>query len=148
MVLSMMDSAEFHAAVYHVVRQIPPGKVTSYGHIAKLVGMPRHSRHVGQALKYLSPDVVPPIPWQRVLSSSGTISSRGPGTDGAQRQRQALEAEGVAVTDGREGDLRVNLKEYGWFPAPGTIDTGVEVQDDEADEADDNVDDDDSQDEA
>ncbi|KZS89016.1 MGMT family protein [Sistotremastrum niveocremeum HHB9708] len=116
-----MDAAEFHAAVYRVVRQIPPGKVTSYGHIAKLVGMPRHSRHVGQALKYLDPQSN--LPWFRVISSSGQISSRGPGTSGARRQRDELEAEGIEVTGGEvgleggnDGGGRVNLRTYGWFP--------------------------------
>ncbi|KAG8978916.1 hypothetical protein FRB94_012616 [Tulasnella sp. JGI-2019a] len=109
-----MDSAAFHAEVYDCVALIPYGKVTSYGHIAKLIGMPRNSRHVGQALKFLPHDTQ--IPWQRVISSSGTISSRGPGTNGAQRQREALEAEGVEVTPGRSGELRINLAEYGWFP--------------------------------
>ncbi|KIJ19620.1 hypothetical protein PAXINDRAFT_109065 [Paxillus involutus ATCC 200175] len=125
--------------VYHVVRQIPPQRVTSYSHIAKLIGMPRHSRHVGQdlifsALKFLSPDVAPPVPWHRVISAAGTISSRGPGTDGAQRQREALEAEGVEVTDGRTGESRVHLATWGWFPELGTIDTGdhgVASQEDE-----------------
>ncbi|TCD64372.1 hypothetical protein EIP91_004203 [Steccherinum ochraceum] len=131
-----MDPAEFHAAVYHVIRQIPPGKVTSYGHIAKLVGMPAHARHVGQALKFVSADIIPPLPWQRVLGSSGVISSRGPGTNGADRQRQALEAEGVEVTAGTSGDLRVNLRTYGWFPAVGTIDTGVQENEDDAGEED------------
>ncbi|KAI0324396.1 MGMT family protein [Cubamyces sp. BRFM 1775] len=116
-----MDGDEFHAAVYTVVRQIPPQRVTSYGHVAKLIGMPNHSRHVGQALKFVSPDVQPPIPWHRVLSSSGAISSRGPGTDGAARQRDALIAEGVEVETTRSGELKVNLREYGWFPAVGTI---------------------------
>ncbi|KAJ7068684.1 MGMT family protein [Mycena amicta] len=111
-----MDSAEFHAAVYDTVRQIPAQKVTSYGHIAKLVGMPNHSRHVGQALKFLTADTTPPVPWHRVVSSSGTISSRGPGTNGAQRQSDALENEGVVVTAGRSGDLRVDFSAYGWFP--------------------------------
>ncbi|KAF7332406.1 MGMT family protein [Mycena kentingensis (nom. inval.)] len=111
-----MDSAEFHAAVYDTVRQIPVAKVTSYGHIAKLIGMPNHSRHVGQALKFLSPATTPPVPWHRVVSSSGAISSRGPGTDGAQRQSDALEAEGVAVIAGPSGDRRVDLREHGWFP--------------------------------
>ncbi|KAL0567955.1 Alkyltransferase-like protein 1 [Marasmius crinis-equi] len=106
-----MDSAEFHAAVYEKVRLIPPGKVTSYGHIAKLIGMPNHSRHVGQGA-----DVNPPLPWQRVIGSSGTISDRGPGTNGAQRQREELEAEGVEVTVGRTGEFRVDLRVYGWFP--------------------------------
>ncbi|EIW52206.1 DNA binding methylated-DNA-cysteine S-methyltransferase [Trametes versicolor FP-101664 SS1] len=132
-----MDGDAFHAAVYHVVRQIPPQKVTSYGHIAKLVGMPNYSRHVGQALRFLSPDVVPPIPWYRVISSAGTISSRGPGTDGAARQRDALVAEGVDVEVTRSGDMKVNMRQYGWFPAVGTIDTGVQQapgEDDEGDE--------------
>ncbi|KZP13633.1 MGMT family protein [Athelia psychrophila] len=117
-----MDSAEFHAAVYHVVRQIPPLKVTSYGHVAALIGMPKHSRHVGQALKFLSPDATPPVPWYRVVSSSGAISSRGPGTEGAQRQKDELEAEGVEVSTGRTGDMRVNLAVWGWFPQVGSID--------------------------
>ncbi|KAF7302045.1 MGMT family protein [Mycena indigotica] len=111
-----MDSAEFHAAVYETVRQIPAQKVTSYGHIARLLGMPNHSRHVGQALKFLTPGTTPPVPWHRVISSSGAISSRGPGTDGARRQGDALEAEGVVVTAGRGGELKVDLGSYGWFP--------------------------------
>lgn len=63
-----------------------------------------------------------PVPWQRVLASAGTISSRGPGTSGADRQRQALEAEGVVVTAGRTAELRVNLVAYGWFPEVGSVD--------------------------
>ena len=80
------------------------------------------------ALKFVSPDVNPPIPWHRVLSSSGTISSRGPGTDGASRQRNTLLAEGVDVITTRSGDFKVDLREYGWFPAVGTIDTGEEME--------------------
>lgn len=76
------------------------------------------------ALKWVSPDTAPPIPWQRVLASNGSISSRGPGTNGAQRQKEALEAEGVEVTVSRSGELHVDLGAWGWFPAPGTIDFG------------------------
>jgi len=74
------------------------------------------------ALKFLSPDADPPVPWHRVVSSAGKISSRGPGTDGAQRQREALEAEDVEVRGGRSNELLVDLLAYGWFPAsvPGT----------------------------
>ncbi|KAJ7228240.1 6-O-methylguanine DNA methyltransferase [Mycena pura] len=107
--------------VYDTVRLIPPQKVTSYGHIAKLIGMPNHSRHVGQALKFLTPGTTPPVPWHRVVSSSGTISSRGPGTDGAQLQRDELEAEGVEVAVGRTGEMRVDFSAHGWFPEPGTV---------------------------
>jgi methylated-DNA-protein-cysteine methyltransferase-like protein len=103
------------------------------GHIAKLAGKPNYSRHVGQgeqldcliqlcaiicviALKFLPSNTNPPIPWHRVIAASGTISSRGPGTDGARRQRDALVAEGVDVVQGRSGEFRVDLGRFGWFP--------------------------------
>ncbi|KAF8183650.1 MGMT family protein [Pholiota molesta] len=105
-----MDSAEFHAAVYDLVRLIPPCRVTSYGHIAKLAGMPNHSRHVGQALKFLPPNTNPPIPWHRVIGASGTISD-------------ALVAEGVDVTTGRTGELRVDFGQYGCGPPPNSTST-------------------------
>ncbi len=82
--------------------------------------------------------MTPPIPWYRVISSAGTISSRGPGTDGASRQRDALVAESVDVEVTRSGDLQVNMRQYGWFPAVGPIDTGVQQaqgEDDDGDEA-------------
>ncbi|KAI0259474.1 MGMT family protein [Gloeopeniophorella convolvens] len=116
-----LDYAEFHAAVYAVVRQIPQGRITTYGHVAKLVGMPAYARHVGQALKLLSPDAAPPVPWQRVVAAPGRIAARGPGSDGAARQRAALEAEGVDVREGRAGEMLVDLGECGWFPEPGTV---------------------------
>lgn len=75
------------------------------------------------ALKFLGPQdqAQNPVPWQRVISAAGTISSRGPGTDGADVQRQALEAEGIEVTRGRTGELRVDMAQYGWFPDPGAV---------------------------
>lgn len=77
------------------------------------------------ALKFLSPAADPPVPWQRVVSSAGKISSRGPGTDGAERQSEALQAEDVEVRVGHANELLVDLATYGWFPAPGTIPTTV-----------------------
>ena len=61
------------------------------------------------ALKHLGPDS--DVPWQRVVSSTGHISSRGPHTEGADHQRATLEAEGVEVTN-----MRIAWSEYGWFP--------------------------------
>lgn len=73
------------------------------------------SRQLGTpALKFLPEGTT--VPWQRVIGSSGAISSRGPGTDGAQRQREALEAEGVEVSEGRGGEFKVDLRTFGWFP--------------------------------
>lgn len=47
-VLGLMDSAQFHASAYDAVRSIPLQRVTTYGHIARLIGMPNHARQVGQ----------------------------------------------------------------------------------------------------
>jgi len=69
------------------------------------------------ALKFLSPSADPPVPWQRVVSSTGKISSRGPGTDGAQRQREALGAEDVEVREASANEFLIDLAAYGWFPA-------------------------------
>ena len=46
----------FDAEVYSVVAQIPAGRVTTYGQIARLVGMPGYARRVGHALQRLPPD--------------------------------------------------------------------------------------------
>lgn len=88
------------------------------------------------ALKFLSPNTVPLVPWYRVISSSGTISSRGPGTEGARRQRDELEAEGVEVSTGRTGDMRVDFGRWGWFPQAGSIDLpdNVDVNGEEGEE--------------
>ena len=123
------------------------------GHIAKLIGMPNYSRHVGQgeetfphlsvwlfyqksygsALKFLPSNTNPPIPWHRVIGASGSISSRGPGTSGAQRQHDALQAEGVEVTTGRNGEMRVNLREFGWFPSIAELNPVQNSDDDDND---------------
>jgi methylated-DNA-protein-cysteine methyltransferase-like protein len=87
--------------------------------------------HEQKALKFLTPnDNVPPVPWHRVISSAGTISSRGPGTSGAAQQQQALVAEGVQVVTSRTGDMKVDFTRWGWFPTT--------VGDDDEDDDDDN----------
>jgi methylated-DNA-protein-cysteine methyltransferase-like protein len=68
------------------------------------------------------PNTSPPVPWHRVVSSSGAISSRGPGTEGAQNQRDELEAEGVDVSTGRTGEMRIDFAIWGWFPQVGSVD--------------------------
>ncbi len=96
-----------------------------------------HHHYGFAALKFLSPNANPPVPWHRVLSSSGIVSSRGPGTDGASRQRDALVAEGVDVTTTRAGDFKIDLRQYGWFPAVGSVDIGVDVEEEGGSEDDD-----------
>ncbi|KAL1952665.1 hypothetical protein VTO42DRAFT_4547 [Malbranchea cinnamomea] len=115
------DEAEWwFNAVYDAVQQIPHGRVTSYGHIATLLGHPQRSRQVGICLKHLpAADSgqfyhAANVPWQRVINVRGMISHRGPGS--AARQAAALEAEGVTVQSDSMGEFYVDLGRYGWFP--------------------------------
>ncbi|KAK0508502.1 hypothetical protein JMJ35_008778 [Cladonia borealis] len=118
------DEAEWwFNAVYAAVQEIPHGKVTSYGHIALLLGRPERPRQVGICLKRLPSFVAGTdhhfhdsnVPWQRVINSKGMISPRGPG--GATRQAAALRREGVTVRTGALGELTIDLGIYGWFPS-------------------------------
>ncbi|MBL7065853.1 MAG: MGMT family protein [Anaerolineae bacterium] len=82
----------FFERVYRLVRQTPPGKVTSYGAIARMLGHPRAARTVGWALHSLPEGS--DVPWQRVINSQGRIptSCREHSAD---LQRALLEAEGI-----------------------------------------------------
>jgi methylated-DNA-protein-cysteine methyltransferase related protein len=108
------DPAAFNAAVWQIVRQIPTGKVLSYGRVAALIppppGMsPRDyqafgARWVGGAMA----NAPEGVPWQRVVNAQGKISLR-PGR-GYEQQRKLLEEEGVEF-DQRE---RIDLDRFGW----------------------------------
>lgn len=102
-----MARAEFSAGVYRLVRRIPYGRISTYGDIAALLGVPRAARGVGHALGALPEST--DIPWWRVLNRNGEISMRG---IGGQVQRLRLEQEGVQVA-GR----RVDLTKLRWTPA-------------------------------
>ncbi len=96
----------FYEKVYEIVRQIPPGRVASYGQIAALAGNVRASRAVGYALhRNPLPGI---IPCHRVVNREGRLAPGfafgGPGI-----QQSLLEAEGVAVQNGF-----VDLRQYGW----------------------------------
>ena len=89
----------FNDAVYEVVRQIPKGRVASYGQVARMVGKPRNARFVGFAL-HVNPE--PGItPCHRVVFKDGSLAP-GFAFGGIDEQRRMLEAEGVTfLTDGR-----------------------------------------------
>ncbi|KAK0639139.1 6-O-methylguanine DNA methyltransferase [Cercophora newfieldiana] len=114
------DAEAFFAAVYQAVREIPHGKVTTYGHIAMLVGTPQRPRQVGLCLKHLPTDPSARynhdnVPWQRVINAKGEISPRSQ-PSGSLNQAAALQAEGVTVTNGALGEFMVDFAEFGWFP--------------------------------
>ncbi len=83
-------------AVAAAIRKVPRGRVSTYGAIAKAAGYPRCSRHVARVL-----NLIPGLPWQRILGSGGRISLTG---EAAMEQRFLLEAEGVRFR-GRKVDL-------------------------------------------
>ena len=85
-------------AMYAVVKNIPKGKVASYGTVARLAGYPRCSRQVGFAL-HRNPDSEN-IPCHRVVFKDGSLSKAFL-FGGENRQRELLEAEGVRFVGGR-----------------------------------------------
>lgn len=101
--------ATFFDQVYLVVRQIPKGKVASYGQVAAVLGAPRAARTVGWALASLRDEAESDVPWQRVVNSQGRISIRSL-RHAATEQQSLLEAEGV------EFDERgfIDWQRFGW----------------------------------
>lgn len=113
------DPKTYNAVVWEIVRQIPPGCVSTYGQIASMIPPPPgvdpssydrlSPRWVGNAMNAVSGVEENEIPWQRVINSKGMISLPE-GSRAAHEQRQRLEFEGV-VFDAQE---RVDFQIYGW----------------------------------
>lgn len=97
----------FNDAVYEIVKNIPCGKVATYGDIAKVLGNVRYARRVGWAL-HANPEPVK-IPCHRVVFGDGRLA-KGFAFGGLQVQAQLLESEGVCVVDGF-----VDLSIYRWM---------------------------------
>lgn len=98
---------QFLMQIFAVIHQIPCGKVTTYGEIAKLAGYPGYARHVGKALGNLPEGSK--LPWFRVINSQGRISLKG---EDLVRQRELLISEDVEVSN----DGKVSLRKYRWQP--------------------------------
>jgi methylated-DNA-protein-cysteine methyltransferase-like protein len=95
--------------IYAIVRQIPPGRVTTYGRVAELAGLAGKARLVGYALFKVATDNVE-IPWQRVINAKGEVSHSVLREGSDYLQRALLEAEGIRFDD--RG--KIDLKRYGW----------------------------------
>lgn len=100
-----------------MVASIPPGRVESYGSVARRSGLPGRARLVGHALQQ-APDSLG-LPWHRVVNASGRISFPS-GSEMHARQRRLLEAEGVGFrgeTIAREHrGLPGDLDQWLWGP--------------------------------
>ncbi|WP_194850277.1 MGMT family protein [Nonlabens antarcticus] len=104
-----MANADFFKRVYDVVEQIPAGRVTSYGAIAKYLGTPRSSRAVGYAMN--AAHSRPEVPAQRVVNRNGLLTGKHhfPGTN---LMQQLLESEGIMV----DKDQVQDFDEVFWDP--------------------------------
>ena len=91
--------------IYDAVKQIPRGKVATYGKVAELAGNPRMARAVGNALHH-NPDPEH-IPCYRVVNSKGELAGEF-AFGGKDVQTKMLQADGIEVVDGR-----VDLVKYG-----------------------------------
>lgn len=92
--------------IYDVVKQIPYGKVATYGQVAALAGNSKWSRVVGYAL-HVNPDPEN-IPCYRVVNRFGEVS-KAFAFGGENRQIELLKAEGIEFVDGR-----VDMKKHQW----------------------------------
>jgi methylated-DNA-protein-cysteine methyltransferase-like protein len=105
-----MSQKSFFERVYFVVRQIPKGRVTSYGAIARHLGAAGNSRMVGWAMNNASK--LEDIPAHRVVNRNGLLTGKHhfPGT---RLMQQMLEAEGVEV----EEDKVIDFQRHFWDPS-------------------------------
>ena len=93
--------------IIDLIKQIPPGKVTTYGRIAAMAGSPGGARQVVRILHACSEKEA--LPWFRVINAQGKISLR-PG-QGFELQKTLLEKEGIVF----ENNSKINFEKYLWL---------------------------------
>ncbi|WP_227498505.1 MGMT family protein [Synechococcus sp. PCC 7336] len=110
MISTPRDSKPLYEQFYETVRQIPPGKVATYGQVARWSGYPGYARQVGYALFRLDRET--DVPWQRVINAKGEISQSPMRYGSDDLQREILLEEGVQFSD--RG--KIDLAQFGWEP--------------------------------
>ena len=105
-----MHSKDFFKKVYEVVRLVPPGRVTTYGLIAKYLGSTKSSRTVGYAMNasHNNPD----IPAHRVVNRVGMLTGKHH-FSGTFLMQNLLESEGVKI----KNDCVINFEKVVWDPS-------------------------------
>ncbi|HWO74959.1 MAG TPA: MGMT family protein [Bacillus sp. (in: firmicutes)] len=98
----------FTEEVIRIIQEIPPGKVMTYGQIARLAGSPRGARQVVRILHSMSDKYK--LPWHRVINSKGEIGIKA--EDLLLIQMMSLESEGVEISHHN----RINLERYQYRP--------------------------------
>lgn len=103
------ESQDFFKQVYQVVQEIPEGRVTSYGAIAKYLGAARSSRVVGWAMN--GAHSYPNVPAHRVVNRNGQLTGKIHFSTPFEMEEK-LKAEGIDV----KNDTIVNFKVHFWDP--------------------------------
>jgi methylated-DNA-protein-cysteine methyltransferase-like protein len=108
----MYEEPRLYDLIYAIVRQVPRGKVATYGQIARIAGR-CSAQMVGFALAslaaYRERQDFEEVPWQRIINVKGKVSPHGFGM-GDYVQRQLLEEEGVEF----DSEGVIDLERYGW----------------------------------
>jgi methylated-DNA-protein-cysteine methyltransferase-like protein len=104
-----MNPSRSLRAIHAVVARIPRGRVSTYGRLAALAGLPGRARRVGRGVRELAAGV--DLPWHRVLNAAGRVSARGDALGHEELQAHLLEREGVRLDGGA-----VALEQYLWRP--------------------------------
>ena len=103
------NNDNFFERVYEIVRQIPEGKVTSYGAIAKAIGAARSARMVGWAMN--ASHNLEDVPAHRVVNRIGILSGKHH-FEGTNLMQQLLENEGIRVVDNQI----IDFEKHFWEP--------------------------------
>ena len=106
----MLDKNDnFFERVYEVARQIPYGKVTSYGAIAKVIGAARSARMVGWAMN--ASHNLEDVPAHRVVNRNGLLTGKYH-FNGTNMMQQLLESEGIIVVENQI----IDFEKHFWMP--------------------------------
>lgn len=106
----MKDYSNFFENVYEVVRNIPKGRVTSYGAIARFLGISRSARMVGWAMNHAHS--IEGIPAHRVVNRNGRLTGKSHFSD-SNKMQNLLEDEGIKI----ENDEVVDFENLFWDPS-------------------------------
>jgi methylated-DNA-protein-cysteine methyltransferase related protein len=101
----MGEASDSYRRIWQAVREIPRGRVATYGQVAEAAGLPKQARQAGYALHALPKDT--DVPWHRVVNAQGKLSFP-PRSKAYREQRQRLEAEGIVFIGGR-----IDLQRHG-----------------------------------
>jgi len=105
-----LNNDNFFERVYEIVRQIPEGKVTTYGAIAKALGAAKSSRMVGWAMN--ASHNLEDVPAHRVVNRNGMLTGKHH-FEGTNLMQQLLESEGVKIIDNKI----VDFDKFIWYPS-------------------------------